>query len=87
MGLRVRVTDPTALDDLRRFLARRGCPSIPLGPDMLEVTVAPPHPEALRFDRLEQSLVQQHLRAFSSKRFGVRANVVQDDPWHTAGAR
>ena len=81
MHVRVRITDPGALEELRRFLRRQGCPSVVVGPDMLEVSVMPPHPDALRFDRLDRDLIQRHLRDFSTQRFGVRADVVHEDPW------
>ena len=85
MRVRLRVTEPAALDELRRFLRKRGCASVVLGDDMLEVSVVPPSPDALRFERVEKEAILRHVREFSSRRFGVRVNIVSDDPWYAAG--
>jgi hypothetical protein len=47
--MKIRLDDPSSLEDLRDFLRRAGCAADPIGPDTLEVTVArAPSPEQER---------------------------------------
>jgi hypothetical protein len=47
--MKIRLDDPSSLEDLRDFLRRAGCLADPVGPDTLEVTVPrAPSPEQER---------------------------------------
>ncbi|CAN5306566.1 hypothetical protein BH18ACT14_BH18ACT14_04370 [soil metagenome] len=54
MGVRLRLSDPDLLDDLRLYLERRGCPSTRLDVDLLEVEI--PHAHHAEQARMELDL-------------------------------
>ena len=69
--MRVEVSDPTLLEDLRGYLLKNGCPSEPRSEDVCEVRVM--WSEGERPDRLK---IFGHLRDWCAEHPGVKANIL-----------
>ena len=74
--MRIEVSDPSFLDDLRGYLQLNGCPSEVRTADTCEVSVLWPSPE-LRSDTADRLKIFRHLREWCSDHPGVRANISQ----------
>jgi hypothetical protein len=73
--MRVEVSDPRFMPELRQFLQRNGCPSEPAGDDTFEVRVLWPV-DAPRADHLDRAKVFTHLRDWCAAHPGVKANLL-----------
>jgi hypothetical protein len=73
--VRIEVSDPSLLDDLRRYLQRNGCPSETQGADRCEVRVLWPS-EDLRSDTADRLKIFGHLREWCADHPGIRANIL-----------
>ena len=69
--MRVEVSDPTLLEDLRGFLLKNGCPSESQAADICEVRVM--WSEGDRSDRLK---IFGNLREWCAEHPGVKANIL-----------
>jgi hypothetical protein len=72
--VRIEVSDPNFLEDLRGYLQRNGCPSEQNGADTFEVRVLWPA-EELRSDTADRLKIFRHLRDWCADHPGVRANI------------
>jgi hypothetical protein len=74
-GVRIEVSDPSLLEDLRGYLQRNGCPSEQNGPGTCEVRVLWPA-ETLRSDTADRLKIFRHLREWCADHPGARANIL-----------
>jgi hypothetical protein len=74
-SVRIEVSDPRLLDDLRGYLQRNGCPSESRGDDRCEVRVLWPT-EDLRSDTADRMKIFGHLREWCADHPGVHANIL-----------
>jgi hypothetical protein len=72
--VRVEVSDPTLLEDLRSYLLKNGCPSEPLGAEICEVRVL--WSEGDRSDSADRLKIFGHLREWCAEHPGVKANIL-----------
>jgi len=72
--VRVEVSDPTLLEDLRGFLLKNGCPSESRSEDVFEVRVL--WSEGERSDSADRLKIFGHLREWCSEHPGVKANIL-----------
>jgi hypothetical protein len=73
--VRIEVSDPGLLEDLRGYLQRNGCPSEQNGAGTFEVRVLWPA-EALRSDTADRLKIFRHLREWCADHPGVHANIL-----------
>jgi hypothetical protein len=73
--VRIEVSNPQLLEDLRGFLQRNGCPSEQRTPDTCEVRVLWPA-ETLRSDTADRLKIFRHLREWCAEHPGVHANIL-----------
>jgi hypothetical protein len=73
--VRIEVSNPQLLEDLRGFLQRNGCPSEQRTPDTFEVRVLWPA-ETLRSDTADRLKIFRHLREWCAEHPGVHANIL-----------
>ena len=73
--MRIEVSDPRLLDDLRGYLQRNGCPSETRGDDRCEVRVLWPA-EDMRSDTADRMKIFGHLREWCLDHPGVQANIL-----------
>jgi hypothetical protein len=73
--VRIEVSDPSLLDDLRGFLQRNGCPSESNGIGTCEVRVLWPA-EELRSEQADRLKIFRHLREWCEEHPGARANIL-----------
>jgi hypothetical protein len=73
--VRIEVSDPSLLEDLRGYLQRHGCPSEQNGQDTCEVRVLWPA-ESLRSDTADRLKIFRHLREWCADHPGVLANIL-----------
>jgi hypothetical protein len=75
--VRIEVSDPNLLDDLRGYLRDNGCPSEANGAaGMCEVRVLWPA-DAFRSEQADRLKIFRHLREWCEDHPGVRANIAQ----------
>jgi hypothetical protein len=72
--VRIEVSDPSLLDDLRGYLQRNGCPSERNGADTFVVGVLWPA-DAFRSEQADRLKIFRHLREWCEEHPGVRANI------------
>ena len=72
--VRVEVSDPTLLEDLRGYLLKNGCPSEPRSADICEVRVL--WSEGERSDSADRLKIFGHLREWCAEHPGVKANMM-----------
>ena len=72
--MRIEVSDPSLLDDLRGYLQRNGCPSEQKGVDSVDVGVLW-SADALRSEQADKLKIFRHLREWCEEHPGVRANI------------
>jgi len=70
--VRVEVSDPTLLEDLRRYLLQNGCPSESRSADICEVRVL--WSEGDRSETADRLKIFGHLREWCAEHPGVKAN-------------
>ena len=68
--MRVEVSDPTLLEDLRGYLLKNGCPSEPRSVDICEVRVL--WSEGERSDSADRLKIFGHLREWCAEHPGVK---------------
>ena len=73
-NVRVEVSDPTLLEDLRGYLLKNGCPSEPRSVDICEVRVL--WSEGERSDSADRLKIFGHLREWCAEHPGVKANIL-----------
>jgi hypothetical protein len=73
--VRIEVSDPGLLDDLRSYLQRHGCPSERNGVDTCDVGVLWPN-EAFRSEQADRLKIFRHLREWCEEHPGARANIL-----------
>jgi hypothetical protein len=73
--MRIEVSDPRLVDDLRVYLRRHGCPSERRTEDTFEVRVLW-SPEAAATDGQVRAKVFGHLRDWCREHPGVKANLL-----------
>ena len=73
--MRIEVSDPNLLEDLRGYLQRNGCPSELNGSGTCEVRVLWPA-ETLRSDTADRLKIFRHLREWCADHPGARANIL-----------
>jgi hypothetical protein len=71
----IELNDASAMDALRGYLQRHGCPSEPAGPELVEVRVLW-SPDAPLTDDEARAKVFGHVRDWCSAHPGVHANLV-----------
>ena len=74
-GMRIEISDPSLMDDLRVYLQRHGCPSEARGDDVFEVRVLRPADTPLSEAQI-RAKVFGHLRDWCADHPGVKANVL-----------
>jgi hypothetical protein len=74
-SVRIEVSNPQLLEDLRGFLQRNGCPSEQRTPDTCEVRVLWPA-ETLRSETADRLKIFRHLREWCAEHPGVHANIL-----------
>jgi hypothetical protein len=72
--VRVEVSDPTLLEDLRGYLLKNGCPSESWSVDICEVRVL--WSEGERSDSADRLKIFGHLREWCAEHPGVKANIL-----------
>ena len=72
--MRVEVSDPTLLEDLRGYLLKNGCPSESRAVDIFEVRVL--WSEGERPDSADRLKIFGHLREWCAEHPGVKANIL-----------
>ena len=73
--MRIEVSDPTLLDDLRGYLQDNGCPSETNGAaGTCDVRVLWP-PDTFRSEQADRLKIFRHLREWCEDHPGVRANI------------
>jgi hypothetical protein len=73
--VRIEVSNPSLLEDLREYLRRNGCPSELNGAGTCEVCVLWPS-EELRSDTGDRLKIFRHLREWCADHPGVHANIL-----------
>ena len=73
--MRIEVSNPSLLEDLREYLQRNGCPSELNGAGTFEVCVLWPS-EELRSDAGDRLKIFRHLREWCEDHPGVHANIL-----------
>ena len=73
--MRIEVSDPNLLQDLRGYLQRNGCPSEQNGQDTCEVRVLWPA-DAFRSEQADRLKIFRHLREWCEEHPGARANIL-----------
>lgn len=74
-SVRIEVSDPDLLQDLRGYLQRNGCPSEQNGQDTCEVRVLWPA-DAFRSEQADRLKIFRHLREWCEEHPGARANIL-----------
>jgi hypothetical protein len=74
-SVRIEVSDPSLLEDLRGYLQRNGCPSELAGAATFEVRVLWPA-ETARTDNGDRLKIFRHLREWCADHPGARANIL-----------
>jgi len=74
-SVRIEVSDPSLLEDLRGYLQRNGCPSEQNSAATCEVRVLWP-PETPRSDNGERLKIFRHLREWCADHPGARADIL-----------
>jgi hypothetical protein len=72
--MRIEVSDPRLVENLRTYLQRHGCPSERRSEDTFEVRVAW-SPEGMLTEAQQRARVFAHLREWCMDHPGVKANV------------
>jgi hypothetical protein len=72
--MRVEVSDPGLLEDLRGYLLKNGCPSESRSPDTCEVRVL--WADVQRSETADRLKIFGHLREWCSDHPGVKANIL-----------
>jgi hypothetical protein len=72
--VRIEVSDPNLLEDLRGYLQRNGCPSERNGAASCDVGVLWPA-ETFRTEQADRLKIFRHLREWCEEHPGVRANI------------
>jgi len=73
--VRIEVSNPSLLEDLRQYLQRNGCPTEQNGAGTFEVRVLWPSDE-LRSDTADRLKIFRHLREWCADHPGVHANIL-----------
>ncbi len=73
--MRIEVSNPSLLEDLRQYLQRNGCPTEQNGAGTFEVRVLWPSDE-LRSDTADRLKIFRHLREWCADHPGVHANIL-----------
>jgi hypothetical protein len=72
--MRVEVSDPALMGDLRGYLLKNGCPSEPLSTDTCEVRVL--WTDGERSDTADRLKIFGHLREWCFDHPGVKTNIL-----------
>ena len=73
--MRIEVSDPNLLEDLRGYLQRNGCPSEQSGAETCEVRVLWPA-DTVRTENGDRLKIFRHLREWCADHPGARANIL-----------